>query len=158
MISSFSKHVANVRKLLQRGRVHGISISQKKFVFAKQEVRYVGFIVNGEGIKADPDKMKAIRDFPQPTNLTEIRSFMGLVNQLGGYSKDLIETALPLRPLLKSKKVFQWMEEHTQAFKAVKKIIADFPIRAHFDPKLPTILETDASKIERYGPFVNAAK
>ena len=60
--------------------MHGISISQKKFVFAKQEVRYVGFIVNGEGINADPDMMKAIRDFPQPTNLTEIRSFMGLVN------------------------------------------------------------------------------
>ena len=53
----FSNHVANVRKLLQRCRVHGISISQKKFVFAKQEVRYVGFIVNGEGIKAKPDKM-----------------------------------------------------------------------------------------------------
>ena len=71
--------------------MHGISISQKKFVFAKQEVRYVGFIVNGEGIKADPDKMKAIRDFPQPTNLTEIRSCMGLVNQLGGHSKDLVK-------------------------------------------------------------------
>ena len=59
------------------------------------------------GIKADPDKMKAIRDFPQPTNLTEIRSFKKLVNQLGGYYKDLIETVLPLRPLLKSKKLFQ---------------------------------------------------
>ena len=149
--TSFSNHVANVGKLLQRCRVYGISISQKKFVFAKHEVRYVGFIVNGEGIKADPDKMKAIRDFPQPTNLTEIRSFMGLVNQLGGYSKDLIETALPLRPLLKSKKVFQWMEEHTYAFEAAKKIITDSPIRADFDPKLPTILETDASRLKGMG-------
>ena len=78
--------------------MHGISISQKKFVFAKQEARYVGLIENGEGIKADPDKMKAIRHFPQPTNLTEIRSFMGLVNQLGGYSKDLIETVCNIQP------------------------------------------------------------
>ena len=86
--------------------MHGISISQKMVVFAKQEVRYVGFIVNGEGIKVDPDKVKVIRDLPQSTNPTEIRSFMGLVNELGGYSKDLIETALPLRPLLKPKKIF----------------------------------------------------
>ena len=59
----------------RHARMHGISISQKKFVFAKQEIKYVGYIVNGEGFKADPDKIKAIRDFPQPTNLTEIRSF-----------------------------------------------------------------------------------
>ena len=58
-------------------------------------------ILNGERMIADPDKVKAIRDFPQPTNLTEIRQVMGLVNQLGGYSKDVIETAIPLRPLLK---------------------------------------------------------
>ena len=62
--TSFSNHVANVRKLLQRCRVHGISISQKKFVLAKQEVRYVGFIVNGEGIKANTDMIKATREFP----------------------------------------------------------------------------------------------
>ena len=67
--TSFSNHVANVRRLLQRCRIHGISISQKKFIFAKPEVKYVGFIVNTDGFKADPDKVKAIRDFPQPTNL-----------------------------------------------------------------------------------------
>ena len=59
--TSFACHVEKVRTLLQRCRIHGISISQKKFVFAKAEVKYVGFIVNGEGVKADPDKVKAIR-------------------------------------------------------------------------------------------------
>ena len=120
-----------MRKLLQRCRRHGISISQKKFVFAKQEVKYVGFIDSGRLHQADPDKIKAIRDFPQPTNLTELRSFMGLVNQLSGFSKDLMEAALPLRPLLKSKRVFQWLKEHTKSFEKAKKIIAGFPIRDH---------------------------
>ena len=73
------------------------------------------------------------------------------MNQLGGYSKVLIETALPMRPLLKSKKVFQLLEEHTQAFEKVKDIISNFPIRAHFDPNLPTILETDASRLKGMG-------
>ena len=49
------------------------------------------------------------------------------------------------------KQVSQYIEEHAQAVEAVKKIIADFPIRAHFDPKLPTILETDASRLKGMG-------
>ena len=76
-------------------------MSEKKFVFAQPEVKYVGYIVNGEGTKADPDKVRAISAFPQPTNPTELRSFRGLINQLGGYSKEMLDTALPLRPLLK---------------------------------------------------------
>ena len=79
----------------------------EKICFAKQEVKYVGFVVNCEGLKVDPDKVKAIRKFPQPTNLPKLRSFMGLAKQLGGYSKVLIERTLPLRPLLKSKQTFQ---------------------------------------------------
>ena len=49
------------------------------------------------------------------------------------------------------KKVFQWLEEHTQAFEIIKDIILKFPIRAHFDPNLPTILETDASRLKGMG-------
>ena len=147
----FSTHVKNVRKLLERCRVHGISISKKKFEFGKTQVKYVGFIVSQEGIKADPDKLKAIGKFPTPTNITELRSFMGLVNQLTGHSQMLVQAALPLRPLLKTKSEFQWMEEHTEAMEAVKKVITSFPIRMHFDPKLPTILETDAARRKGLG-------
>ena len=147
----FSTHVKNVKKLLERCRVHGISISKKKFEFGKTQVKYVGFIVSQEGIKADPDKLKAIGKFPTPTNITELRSFMGLVNQLTGHSQKLVQAALPLRPLLKTKSEFQWMEEHTEAMEAVKKVITSFPIRMHFDPKLPTILETDAARRKGLG-------
>ena len=76
---------------------------------------------------------------------------MGLINQLGGYSKEMLDTALPLRPLLESRKEFQWMAEHTEAFEAVKKVVTTFPIRCHFDPSLPTILETDASRLRGMG-------
>ena len=111
----------------------------------------MGFIVNGNGVKTDPNKVRAIREFPQPTNLTELRSFKGLVNQLAGYSKKLIASALPLRPLLKSRKEFQWTNEHTEAFDVVKKLVSNFPIRAHFDPRLPTILETNPARLKGMG-------
>ena len=104
---TFSTHVGKIRELLQRCRTHGISMSRKKFEFARNKVKYVGFVLSKDRIEADPDKLKAIRKFPTPTNLTELRSFMGLVNQLSGHSKKLIKAALPLRPLLKTKRKFQ---------------------------------------------------
>ena len=131
---TFKVHVQEIREVLERCRKHGISISKKKFIFAKTNVKYVGFKVGVNGIEADPDKLMAIRNFPSPTNLTELRSFMGLVNQLTGHSKKLIQAALPLRPLLKTRKEFQWMEEHQNAMEEVKKLMVQFPIRVHFDP------------------------
>ena len=125
--------------------------SSKEIHICKKKVRYVGFIVNENGVKTVPNKVKAIREFPRPTNLTELRLFMGLVNQLAGYSKKLIASALPLRPLLKSRKEFQWMNEHTEAFNVVKKLVSNFPIRALFDPRLPTILKTDAARLKEMG-------
>ena len=80
---SLDEHITHVRDLLQRCRETGITLSKKKFNFAKKEVNFVGYIINENGIAADPTKLDAIAKFPAPKNLTELRSFMGLVNQLG---------------------------------------------------------------------------
>ena len=76
----FKEHVGRVKKLLQRFRDHGVSVSKTKFNFAKPEVKYVGYIVKADGIELDPTKVKAISNFPAPTKLTELCSFMGVVN------------------------------------------------------------------------------
>ena len=103
----FKEHVEQVKKLLQRFRDHGVSVSKTKFNFSKAEVKYVGYIVKADGIELDPTKVKAISNFPAPTDLTELRSFMGLVNQMSGHSKEVSEAALPLQPLMKKKNTFQ---------------------------------------------------
>ena len=82
----FKEHAEQVKKLLQRFRDHGVSVSKTKFNFAKPEVKYVGYIVKGDGIELYQTKVKVISNFPAPTNLTELRSFMGLVNQMSGHS------------------------------------------------------------------------
>ena len=63
-------------------------------------------MVSSEGIKADPTKIESISQFPASTNITELRSFMGVANQLGEFTHLLSETAGPLRYLLKPKNVF----------------------------------------------------
>ena len=69
-------------------------------------MRYVGYIVSSDGIKADPTKIEAISEFPAPTNITELRSFMGMANQLGGFTHLLSEGAGSVRDLLKPKMLF----------------------------------------------------
>ena len=99
---NFEQHVERVRSLMLRCREHGITLNPDKFKFAENEVNYVGFKINADGVNTDPEKLKVIAEFPTPTCLTELRSFMGLINQLGDFTTEVSTTADPLRELLKS--------------------------------------------------------
>ena len=126
----------------------GITLAKAKFQYGKS-VKFAGFIVSEEGSKPDPDKVASIRDFPSPKDITNLRSFMGLVNQFATYAPDLKHAMVPLQPLLKPKNVYQWLPEHEEAFKTVKNILTseEGPVLAQFDPKLPVVLITDASRL-----------
>jgi hypothetical protein len=80
---SFPTHVEKVREVLDRCREFGITLNPDKFSFACAEVTFVGYKISKAGIQADPEKVKAIQQFPEPSNHQDLRSFMGLVNQLG---------------------------------------------------------------------------
>ena len=144
-------HVKRVVAVLERCRKHQITLNPNKFKFAKHQVKYVGFLVNKDGITADPSKLEAISKFPTPTNLTELRSFMGMVNQLGSFTPHISQAAGPLRDLLKAKNVFQWLDVHTKAFEEMKAALVSAPVLAPFDPSLPTMLQTDASRLKGLG-------
>lgn len=100
-------------------------------------------------IRAPPElmqkKVSAIKDLAKPANIPDIRSFMGLVNQLTDFTPDIAAAAQPLRPLMSPKRKFTWTVDHDQAFKQVKSVLANSPALAPFDPALPTILQTDVS-------------
>lgn len=143
---TFEDHYRNVRKYLERCRKNSITLNEKKFVFAQTSVDFVGYKVNREGTAADTKKVQAIQEFATPTTLTELKSFLGLANQLGHFTNELSSAISPLRDLLKTKNVFIWLPEHSKAFDEAKRILCKPPILTHFDPKKPTRLQTDASK------------
>ncbi|XP_045127763.1 uncharacterized protein LOC123514179 [Portunus trituberculatus] len=144
-------HLRHVNDILARCRAHGITLNAKKFVLAAPSVSFCGYRLSHDGIAADPDKVRAITEFATPATLTDLRSFMGLVNQLASFSPDLAATAAPLRPLLSPKKSFVWTPDHEQAFQRVKMALASPPVLAAFDPALPTTLQTDASRLYGLG-------
>ena len=144
--SSFSDHVAGICAILQAARAARITFNPSKFEFAKSHLMWVGYHIKQGGFEVDPNKLRAISDYPRPTNLTELRSFMGLVEQLAGFSKDVAAAKGPLRPLLSTKNDFLWTSEHDEAFAAVKRALIQPPVLSHFNPSLDTALHVDASK------------
>ena len=149
--ADFKSHVAGLVKLLDKCREHKISLNPKKFVFAQNEVEYVGYQIGASGIRADPGKVQAIADFSTPKCRKDLRSFMGLVQQLGDFSGDIATTSGPLRPLLKASNEFVWLPEHDTAFDKVKKALVSPPILVPFDIGKKTVLLTDASRLNGLG-------
>ena len=132
--------------LLQRCRDHGITLSKKKFAVGT-EVTFAGHIIGVDGVRPDPQKVEALSSFPTPTNVTQLRSFLGLAQQLASFVPNLAMASEPLRQLLKKGVVFQWLPEHDTAFTLVKDILTGPLLVQPFDRTLPTELHTDASRL-----------
>jgi hypothetical protein len=134
-----------VRLVLDRCRQYGISISRKKLEVG-QQINYAGHVVSRAGVRPDPDKLAAIRDFPTPKDVTGVRSFLGMANQLGHFLPDLAHNTKKLRQLLKKEVAFVWLEDHEEEFSRAKEVLLSTGLVKYFDPSLPTTLLTDASR------------
>ena len=78
---------------------HGITLNAEKFVLTAPQVHFCGYQLSNDGIAADSEKVLAITDFAKLANLTDLRSFMGLVNQLADFSPDISGAAAPPSPV-----------------------------------------------------------
>ena len=148
---TYRQHLQQVIEILQRCDDRGITLNSQKFQFARNEVKFCGYKITPAGYTSDNEKARAIADFPRPENITDLRSFMGLVNQLGGLTPELATTTQAFRDLLKSRHIWCWTEQHEAAFLRTKSILSSPPVMAFFDPGLPTVLQTDAAKTRGLG-------
>ena len=141
----FADHIAGLCRVLVAARQARITFNPNKFFFAQRQLMWAGFQIQQGGFAVDPDKLRAIRDFPPPKNITELRSLLGLVEQFAGFSTAVADAKGPLRPLLSTKNIYTWTSDHDAAFAAVKLALTQPPVLAHFDPALETQLQVDAS-------------
>ena len=144
-------HDRRVRALLQMCQVRQISLKLDKCQFAVTEVEFCGYIINANGYRIDPSLVDSIAKFPPPENLTDLRLFMGLVNQVASFNADIADALTSLRPLLKPSNDFVWNEMHQRAFESIKRLLCDTPVLAYFDLTKPTKLYTDASRLNGLG-------
>ena len=126
---------------------NGIILNPEKFQFAEDTVEFAGFRISPEVITPCEKYFKAIKDFPTPKNLTDIRSWFGLVNQIS-YAFSAADSMAPFRQLLKPSNKFEWTEELDQLFeKSKQKIIQEIQQGVQiFEKEKLTCLSTDWSK------------
>ena len=126
---------------------NGIVLNPDKFVFAKGTVEFAGFEISPRTVKPCPQVIEAIKGFPKPQNITDIRSWFGLVNQVS-YAFASAERMQPFRNLLKPNSKFSWTDAMDRLFEETKSLIA-YEIKRGveiFDKARPTCLATDFSK------------
>ena len=116
-----------------------------KCVFSTTTVKFLGHIVDKFGIRADPEKTMAINKMAQPTNVTELRRFMGMINQLGKFSPNLASITQPLRELMSSNSAWIWGPAQEQSFQASKDELSKPTVLALYNPESKTKLSADAS-------------
>ena len=140
-----AEHDARLTTVLKRITEVGVTLNPEKCEFAKSEVKFLGHVIDEEGIRADPDKRSAIINLSAPTNVTELRRFLGMVNQLGKFSPHISEISQPLRELLSTKKCWAWGPSQEQAFSRIKDELTRPTILALYNPLSPTKVSADAS-------------
>ncbi len=104
-------------------------------------------MLDERGFRPEPGLTEAIRNFPRPTNITDIRSFFGLCQQVGNFSDQLSASLAPLAPMLNSGQIWEWTESHEKAFRAARVELSTVRDLAFYDPKRPTALHVDASRL-----------
>ena len=101
---------------------HGITLNPEKFVFGHETVTFAGFEITADSVRPCRRYLDAIRDFPMPNNITDIRSWFGLINQVS-YAFASTKRMLPFRQLLKPNTPFTWNNELSDLFEKSKAMI-----------------------------------
>lgn len=143
---SKSEHLKAVKDVLRRLAKEDLRLDPKKSVFGVKQVTYLGFIVTaGKGISMDPAKVEAVTKWEAPTNVRDVRAFLGFANFYRPFIRDFSQISTPLSNLTKKDTPFIWRDEQSKAFEILKAAFTTAPILAHFDPDLNTVVEPDGS-------------
>ncbi len=110
-------------------------------------VEYLGHTISAQGFHASKSKVSGVVDAPKPKDVTELRSFIGLVNYYAKFLPDLATTLAPLYSLLQRKSRWAWGRAQEQVFSPVKELLLS-ELLVHFDSSLPLILACDTLSYE----------
>lgn len=145
--ASESEHLDNLRALFERLSEYGFQLKKNKCSYFQSSVKYLGHIVNKDGLTKTTERVQSIIDAPTPKCVRDVRAWAGLVNYYGRYIPNLATTMNPLYNLLKKESKFKWNAACDAAVEHIKNEVVKKVTLAHFNPKIPIILDTDASAI-----------
>ena len=143
--TSEEEHLKNLDEVLQRLGNAGLRLKREKCNFMLTEVKYLGHKISAKGLEPTDEKIKAIREAPQPQSVTQLRSFLGAINYYCKFLPNLASSLSPLYKLLQHHHKWTWGPEQVTAFESAKQQLASPPLLVHYDPEKPLVLSCDAS-------------
>lgn len=147
MGGTFEEHLSNLREVFRRLRNAHLTLNPKKCSLFRKEVKFLGHVISPEGIRTDPEKIEAVRDWPRPADKHEVRSFLGLCTYYRRFVEGFADIAKPLHKLTEQNAVFSWSRDCDNAFRRLKAALCSSPILSYPQPKGLYVLDTDASNL-----------
>jgi hypothetical protein len=138
-------HLNNLRQVLNRLKYMGLTVRLSKCIFLQKSVKYLGFIIDKNGLHPDKTKVDAINNAPTPIDVTQLKSFLGLLNYYGKFIPNLSIILHPLHELLRKGIVWKWSLECEKAFNKAKRALLCENVLAHYEEGQPLVLSVDSS-------------
>lgn len=129
---TIEEHADRLNTVIKRLREANLKIQQEKCVFVAQ-VEYLGHVFTNEGIRPDPKKIEAIKAFPVPKTVRDIRSFIGLSSYYRRFIKSYAQIATPLNELTRKVVPFVWTEKHQNSFDTLRQALCMEPVLIYPD-------------------------
>src|SRR6266542_4496492 len=142
---TFDEHINHLRKVFTKLREANLMIKFKKCKFGQRKIKFLGHTIGTDRLRTDPENIEKIINCPIPTDVTEVRKFMGLCNYYRKFIKDLSKLSKPLRQLLKKDVEFSWGSKEQEIFEKLKKILIEAPVLLFLNFDKLFRLCTDAS-------------
>lgn len=140
-----SDHLRNLAAVLERLEAAGLTLKQAKCVFMTDSVEYLGHVIDKDGLHPSEAKIRAIKEAPEPKNLSELKSFLGLLNYYRPFIPNLACFLSPFYRLLQKNTPWNWTKEHSSTFQRAKDLLQTSTVLAHYDTQQSLILTCDAS-------------
>jgi len=144
--STLEEHLQVLDKVLRILKSAGLRLNRSKCLFLQPHIEYLGHVIDQHGIHPTEDKVRAIKEAPAPRNVTELRSFLGMINYYNKFLPNLSAKLSPLYSLLHKKQKWHWDPPQQEAFDLAKQALQADSLLVHYDSAKPLILACDASQ------------
>ena len=139
------EHDLTLESVLKRADEKKLRFNGEKCAFDQPSITFYGHVFSRNGISPCPKKIEAIKSLKPPTNVSELRSYLGMVTYCGRFINNLATVTAPLRELTKRDIKFEWKESQQNAFDTIQAILSEKTALSYFDPSKATKLIVDAS-------------
>ena len=143
--STHEEHLCNLDAVLNRLNSAGLKLNKSKCSFMLDKIEYLGHIIDAKGLHPTQEKVKAIREAPHPRNISELRSFLGMITYYRKFLPNLSTQLKPLYSLLCKKATWVWGNKQEEAFQLAKEALLTNSLLVHYDSLKPLVLACDAS-------------